>query len=303
MALSLGFYNPAAQKGNLAYSPTFGLGTPASYSSPTSAPTGGFASMLTGNPSQPQGDLNSTEKGVLNSTGLGLQPIEGNSLDQYTRSLFNLGGQQYQNMMKGGQQGVGQAMDTSALLSGGAGQAMDTFAQMMQGGPQAQQFWSSILQGGPQGMAALSPQVQQNQMAAQNAKRQIATMGPMGGGRAAALSQLPMQTAAANSNLWSSLLPAAATNLGNLGMSAGTQLGNMGMSALGLLGNLGLGEQGQGNTLLNTILSGLMQGRGQDVQEHGQAMGLAGQLGSTLLGNVTAPAQGSGGALTQLMTP
>lgn len=279
MPLGMGFLNPTQQRGNLSYQPSFGLGAPGGYySSGSTQPSSSFATQLMGNPMQPQGDLNSTERGVLNQTGLGLQPIEGNSLDQYTRSLFNLGGQQYGNMMSGGQRGVGQAMDTSALLSGGAGQAMDTFAQMMKGGPQAQNFWSSILQGGPNASAALSPAIQQNAAAAESAKRQLATMGPMGGGRASAMAQLPFQQAQANSNLWANLLPQAATNLGNLGMGAGTQLGNMGMSALNLLGNLGLGQQGQANTLLNTILSGLMQGRGQDVTETGQNKALGGEL-------------------------
>ncbi len=289
MALSTAFLDPYnQQKNNMFtvgnnYQPQFNL-NPTSYGNPQ--PSGqSFANLLRGPINQPQGDLNTNERNVLNQNGVSLEPIEGDSLTQFLRSMFNQGSQQYNNLLNGGTQGVGQAMDTSSLLSGGAGQSMDTLANMMRGGPQAVDYYSKILSGNKAAMMdAASPEIQNVNANFNQAQRQAGQYAPMGGGRANLMSQLPLQRAAAIGNIFQNVRPQAAQQLGALGMSSASQLGNMGMSALNLFGNLGMGQQGMGRDILGLILSGQLQRRGQNVNETDANKSLAGQLGSSAIG-------------------
>lgn len=288
---------------------------------PGANPPGGFASALgAGAPvNQPIGDLNSRERGVLSQNNMALEPIEGDSLTQYLRSLFNMGAQQYQGLMAGGTQGVGQAMDMSKQAAGAlgpaaqtfggllpaAGQAMGAYGQMAGGLTPALNYYQGIMKGGPDAMMALSPEIQQTQNSFQAAKRQLATTGPMGGGRASAMAQLPFQQGAAISNLYSQARPAAAQQLAALGQAgagglAGLGLGGaQGLSQIGQFGlqnfsNLGLGEQGMARDLLGLILSGQLQRRGQNVTESGQNKSMASDMLGAALGGTGALLTGIG---------
>lgn len=257
--------------------------------------SGGFGSALAGN----------------NSGGVVNEPIEGDSLTQYLRSLFNLGSNQYQGLMAGGTQGVGQAMDMSRQAAGAlgpaaqtfggllpaAGQAMGAYGQMAQGLAPALNYYQGIMAGGPDAMMALSPEIQQTRNSFQAAKNQLATTGPMGGGRASAMAQMPYQQGAALSNLYATARPAAAQALSSLGTAgagglAGLGLGGaqglsqIGQFGLGTLGQLGLGEQGMGRDILGLILSGQLQRRGQNVTESGQNKALAGDIIGGALGTL-----------------
>lgn len=262
---------------------------------PGANPSGGFASAL----------------GAGNSNNVANEPVEGDSLTQYLRSLFNLGSNQYQGLMAGGTQGVGQAMDMSKQAAGAlgpaaqtfggllpaAGQAMGAYGQMAGGLTPALNYYQGIMAGGPDAMMALSPEIQQTRNAFQSAKQQLATTGPMGGGRASAMAQLPFQQGAAISNLYSQARPAAAQQLAALGQAgagglAGLGLGGaQGLSQIGQFGlqnfsQLGLGEQGMARDLLGLILSGQLQRRGQNVTESGQNKQLAGDAIGAALGTV-----------------
>jgi hypothetical protein len=146
--------------------------------------------------------------------GLTPEPIEGNTLTKYLRSLTNWGGQAGQQAFGAGGQGVGQAMD----------------------------FWGNILSGNRGAMAqALSPEIQSATSGFEQQRRALDQFAPMGGGRAAQGAALPYREAGQISNLIATLRPQAAQQQGQLGLNEQQLGGNMMQTILQAL----LGRRGQ----------------------------------------------------------
>lgn len=186
------------------------------------------------------------------------EPIEGNSLTQFIRALNNYLQQTGSNTFQSGQ--------------GILGSALPGFAQASQTAQPAADYWSAILSGDPQKVsAAIAPSASaiNNQYAA--AQRGIQTTSPRGGFSAGLTAALPFERAGQVGNLAAGLQPMAAQQLPQI---AGLQ-GSLASS----LGQLGLGQSGLGSNLLNLVSQNQLGVRGQDVGEHGQMLGLAGQLG------------------------
>ncbi len=192
------------------------------------------------------------------------EPIEGNSLTRYLRSINNQQGQQ-------GNQAFGAG---TALLGQGAGivdRGVSTFQQPLD-------YWSALLSGDKTAMGkAVGPYAAAVGKQFENAGRAADTTLPRGGYRSTAQAELPTQKAGLISNQLLGLQPQAAQQM--------TGIASL-LSSLGLdVGKLGLGEQGMGSQVIGQLLQSLLTGRGQDVSEHGQSMSLAGQLGSSLIGS------------------
>ncbi len=163
-----------------------------------------------------------------------------------------------------------------------------------------QQYWQSILQGGPAAFSAISPAVQQSNANFQQAKNQISNFAPMGGGRAQALQQLPLQSGAAISNLYSQLGPLAAQGLANVGglqTNLGSAVGGLGTSlsnantglAGGLVSSLGGQNVASQQQILNYLLGQGQIGTGANeavVSQVLQQMGLGAQNGANLGGGI-----------------
>lgn len=129
---------------------------------------------------------------------------------------------------------------------------------------QSGDYYSKILSGNPAAIAqAMAPTINATNSAYKQQQQQVDQFAPMGGGRASQMAQLPFQKAGAISNIIAGAQPGAASALGTLG----TQ------------------EQSLGLQQLQQALASLLEMRGQDVNEHGQSMQLAGQLGSSLMGS------------------
>lgn len=162
------------------------------------------------------------------------EPIEGNSMTQYLRSMNNWSGNSGQNVFNTGGQMAGQSGD----------------------------YWSKIVSGNPAAIAqAMAPTINATNASYKQQQDQVNQFAPMGGGRANQMAQLPFQRAGAISNIIAQAQPFAAQQLGALGTT----------------------EQQTGLAQLQQALQSLLTMRGQDVTEHGQAMGLAGTLGSSML--------------------
>ena len=169
------------------------------------------------------------------SLGLATEPIEGNSMTQYLRSLNNYSGLSGQtNLTTGGRM---------------AGQSGD--------------YWSRILSGNPSAIAqAMAPTINATNAAYKSAANTVDKFAPMGGGRSSVMANAPYAHAGAMSNIIAQAQPLAAQSLATLGTA----------------------EQNIGLSQLQQALASLLEMRGQDVNEHGQSMSLAGQLGSSALG-------------------
>jgi len=115
----------------------------------------------------------------------------------------------------------------------------------------AADYYNAILSGNKaQMMGAMAPEITQINNAGNAAKNQLATMGPMGGGRASALAQLPMQTAGQIGTMFQQARPAAAQGMINVG--------NARAGLAGLTGQMA-GQQGQiGAGLASNVLGGLL---------------------------------------------
>jgi len=84
----------------------------------------------------------------------------------------------------------------------------------------ASDYWSKILKGGPDATLALSPEIRGINGMFNGVRQQAGQFGPMGGGRANLLAQLPYQQAGKLSDLFATARPAAASGLAGLGGSA-----------------------------------------------------------------------------------
>ncbi len=191
------------------------------------------------------------------------EPIEGNSLTRYLRSINNQQGPQ-------GNQAFGAG---TALLGQGAGiidKGVSTFDQPLD-------YWSKLLSGDKTAMGqAVGPYAAAVGKQFENAGRAADTMLPRGGYRSTAQAELPTQKAGLISDKLLGLQPEAAKQM--------TGIASL-LSSLGIdVGKLGLGEQGIGGDIIGRLLQSLLTGRGQDVSEHGQAMELAGSTARTAFG-------------------
>ena len=183
-----------------------------------------------------------------NAPGLTPEPIQGNSLTQYLRSLTNYGGN-----------------TGSSLLSSGTG---------MTG--QAADYWSGILSGNPTALAsAMQPEITAASQQYNAARQQANTFAPSGGGRSSLMAQLPFQQAGTVSNIIAQARPQAAQQLANLGLGTAGLGGNL----LGLTLNSILGERGQDMQQQNANMGFLTSGLSSLVGAGGQ-MGSAAIMGS-----------------------
>ncbi len=144
-------------------------------------------------------------------------------------------------------------------------------------------YYGGILSGNRAAMmGAMAPEITTINNQANQAKHQLATMGPMGGGRASAMAQLPMQAAGQIGTMFQQARPQAAQgllsvgnaqgNLGGLQGSLAAQQGQLGSglntNALSNLLNFGQGGTQTGSALLNYGL-----GRSEQNQKAGGAFG------------------------------
>jgi len=170
-----------------------------------------------------------------------------NSLEQYLRSLTNMGGQTAQNML---QTGMGTTASGIAATQG----PMD--------------YYSRLLSGNPAAMSqAIQPEAGAIRQQFGQLRNQSDQFAPMGGGRSSMMASLPFQQQGAIGNLLASVRPQAASQLGSLGLG---------------IGGLGLGQQQLGSGMLSSVLQALYGGRGQDIEETGQNKNLAGVMSQGL---------------------
>lgn len=224
------------------------------------------------------------------NTNLTTQPIAGDSLTQYFRSLSNQMGQTGAGTFNSGQSVFNQGVGAVPTAQGTAGTALGT-TQAAQGTiDPAIAYWMSILKGGPEATAAIAPyatQVGKNYASADSGAR---SMLPAGGFASTVRAGLPFAQAHDVNTSLLQLQPTAAQNLNTL---AGTQTGiaNAQTNVGGLQGNLanllmqgGLGQEGVGQSLLQSVLSALLQKMGINVTESGQNKQLAASLANSAMG-------------------
>lgn len=185
------------------------------------------------------------------------EPIEGNSLTQYIRSMADYLGKQGPQTFQTGQQNVQSGIQ-------GTANAAETINP-------AVKYWMSLLSGDHAKVAeALAPEIQAIQAQDAQARQQSTEMAGRGGGRTQTLQQQPFQTAGKIQNLVSGVRPQAAQQLPGI---AGVQ----GQLA-GQIGQFGTAQTGAGAGLLQ-LGSGTQLGvRGQDVSEGGQNKDLFGNI-------------------------
>jgi hypothetical protein len=130
-------------------------------------------------------------------------------------------------------------------------------------------YYGGILSGNRANMmSAMAPEITTINNQANQARHQLATMGPMGGGRASAMAQLPMQTAGQIGTMFQQARPQAAQGLLNVGNAQG----NLG----GLQGSIAAQQGALGSGLNTNAVSSLLNyglGRSQQNQQAGGAFG------------------------------
>lgn len=185
------------------------------------------------------------------------EPIEGNSLTQYIRSLANLLAGQGQQTLNTGQQNVQSGIQGTANAAKTVNPAVD--------------YWTKLLSGDHSKVAeALAPEIQAIQSQDAQALQQSTTMAGRGGGRTQTLQQQPFNTAAKVENLVSSARPTAAAALPGI---AGLQ----GQLA-GQVGQLGAGQSQLGAGFLQLGAGTQLGVRGQDVQQDNANKSFVGNL-------------------------
>lgn len=231
------------------------------------------------------------------SGGLAPEALNGNSLTQRIRALLNYlqsqGQQTYgygQSLVGAGADATKPASDTAGTALGTTGTALGTTTAADEALSPAMKYWQGVLAGGPEAQAAIAPTATQISKNLTGALSTVDNM-PRGGYSASLRASLPTAAAGQVNTALLNLQPTAATNLNTIANTknaiagtqnniAGTQtgVGSLQAQIAQLLGQLGLGVMGQGSGLLGQANSGASSMRGQDVNEHGQALSLAGQL-------------------------
>jgi hypothetical protein len=218
------------------------------------------------------------------NTNLVTQPIAGDTLTRYFRSISNQMGQTGAGAFNTGAGVFGQGVGGVGTAQGTAGTALGTYDKAMGTVDPAAAYWQAILQGGPAATAAIAPYATQVGTNYANANSTAQSMLPKGGYSSTVQAQLPFAQARDVNNSLLQLQPQAAQQLNTI---AGTQGGLAGGQAGvgGLQGNLaslllqgGLGQEGVGSNLLQSVLQGLLQKMGINVTESGQNKQLAASL-------------------------
>lgn len=176
---------------------------------------------------------------------LALEPIQGNSLTQFIRSIEGLTGTQGQGILQQGQQQTQSGINA-------AGPALDLLTQLTRG---------------DQGDITQAAQPEIDQITQQfDAIRNMISMQPRGGGKTTALAEAPFQKSGAIQRTEGALRTGAAGQLGQLATSlAGIGQGQeqIGAGLLGQSGQLALGKEGQDYSqpsALSQVLGGLTTG-------------------------------------------
>lgn len=196
------------------------------------------------------------------------EPIEGNSLIQFLRSFNN---------------------STGAAGFGTLGGGADVLSRGIQSFQQPFDYYSAILSGDPNALSkAIAPTLAGVDKQYAAAQRGAQDLMPRGGSRSATLAELPFQKAGVVSNAILSQGPAAAEHLSQIAQ---------------VLSQLGLNQEQIGEALLQLTANTQLGIRGQDVSEHGQAMSLAGSLGSALIGGSAGVGSAQIGAAARRANP
>ena len=195
---------------------------------------------------------------------LSTEPLEGDSLTQYMRSLTNLLGTSGESMTGAGKDILGKGLKT-----------MDTGLTTLQG---PLDYWTKIL-GGDTGytssLVSSSPEYKATSAQYAGAERSAATSLPRGGFRSTTLAGLPFEKAGKVSDMFQALRPQAAQAVAGIGQTQ-AQIGQ-GQAALGTA------EQGLGIEQIMGALQGLLQRRGQNTQQDVATMSAIGEgIGSIL---------------------
>jgi hypothetical protein len=268
----------------------------------------GLTNIKTNNPLTP--NMKGMNKGDMTQQGpIATQNLGGNSLTQMMRSLQNYLTTQGANTYGQGMDITGAALpgfnvagDTTGTALGTTGTALDTSRAASSTLDPAQDYWAKLLSGDQQTMMqAIAPTATQAGLNYANAATAANQNMPRGGYAGVLSAGLPQAQAREVNTALYALQPKAAAGLTDIGQVrnqiAGTQ-GQIGgvqnqiaanqaqianwLASLGIdISKLGLTGTGMG-------LESLMTGRGQDVGEHGQAMSMASQLGSTALSGPSA---------------
>lgn len=211
--------------------------------------------------------------------GLAPEALNGNSLTQRIRALLNY-------LESQGQQTFGYGQDIVGAGVGGAGAASDTADTAMDTLNPALKYWQGVLSGGKEAQSAIAPIAGQVSKNLTGSLSDVSHGMPQGGYSAALRSSLPFAAAGKVNDSLLSLQPTAATNIKSISDSQ-ANIGGLRAQIAQILGQLGLGTMGQGSNLLTLSGTNALNMRGQDVNEHGQAMSLGGQLGSQAMQDVT----------------
>ena len=207
--------------------------------------------------------------------GLSLEPLQGNSITQFLRSIEGLTGTTGQQSFNSGQsllQGGGQT-----LASGG-----NTYAQGLQEMAPSLDYLTKLVKGDSADTdQALQPQVDQIKSSFDQARKLISTQG-RGGGKSTLEAELPFDQAKTIANTKAQARTAAVGQLSQLSAQL-AQLG-LGQEGVGLSQEgVGLGESQLGASLLGESANIGLGVRGQDFTQQAQTQ----QFLSGLIDSVT----------------
>lgn len=219
--------------------------------------------------------------------------LGGDSLTQFMRSLQNYLTTQGQSTFEQGKGITGSAIPGFGVAGDTTGTALDTSRQALATLNPAQDYWSKLLSGDQATMnKAIAPVAMQAGTNYANARTAAEQNTPRGGYANVLSAGLPQAQAREVNTALYQLQPTAATNLNAIAQTQGQVGGlqnqiasNQGQIAQ-WLASLGIDVSKLGAGLLSEGDQSLLARRGQNVQEHGQAMGLAGQLGGGLTSGV-----------------
>jgi hypothetical protein len=172
------------------------------------------------------------------------EPIEGNSLTRYLRSMNNTLGQSGADTFKTGQSDYGKGMQDF-------GPSLD--------------YWNSILSGDKSKMeSAIAPEKADILSQYRAKRKQLAATGSRSGGTNEAVAQSEFSQAGDVASLLQKLRPQAAKESSGIAAE---------------IAKLGLNESEVGNAQMFATLQSLLQGRGQDVQQDAATMSMIGDIG------------------------
>ena len=247
---------------------------------------------------------NSTGLGSDNtmSNGVATQNLGGNSLTQQMRSIQNLlstqGAGSYQqgtDTTNTGIQGFGTAAASTGTAMDSTGTAMGTTGKALDSLSPAESYWTKLLSGDQATMnQAVAPMATQAGTNYANATSNNSMNNARGGYAGVMGASLPQAQSREVNNALMALQPTAATNLNTIANTknavAGTQnaIGGTQGNIAGVQGqlanwlsSLGIDISKLGLSSLQSANDSILNSRGQDVTEHGQAMTMADQMAGT----------------------